>query len=278
MTQSNCPRCGAKAAGNFCASCGAALAKRHCTECGSPADPGSRFCTTCGTPVAGAGGAATNTGATPRAGAQAAAAGAAGANGTRESTLGWWLAGAMLIGLMAVVAYPILRQDEVALVPPTTGAPFSGAGGAGAVDLSSMTPRQAADQLFERVMRTASAGDSASVAFFVPMAIQAYANAEPLDADGLFHLSTLERTAGDFATAIVTADRGLEIMPDHLLVLYAKGEAQMELADTAGARETFQTLLDVWAVERASGNEDYQAHINMLPEIQTRALEVVNGG
>lgn len=272
MTQSKCPRCGAQANGNFCASCGAALAKRHCTECGAAAEPGSRFCTTCGTPMAGAGGAGGQSGPPRRAGAQATGSGAS-AGGTGESTLGWWIAGVMLIGLMGVVAYPILRQDEVALELPTQSTPF---GNAGAVDLNSMTPRQAAEALFDRVMRTAAAGDSASVAFFVPMAIQAYGNAEPLDADGLFHLSTLERTAGDFAAAITSADRGLGLAANHLLLLYAKGEAQMELEDTASATTTFQSLLDVWDAERATGNPDYESHLDMLPEIQLRALEVVN--
>lgn len=269
MSQSQCPRCGANATGNFCASCGAALAKRHCTECGAAAEPGARFCTTCGTPMAGAGGVPAQS-APARQGAQS-----AGAPAASESTMGWWIAGVMLIALMGVVAYPILRQDEVALQPQAQGGGF---GDARAVDLSNMTPRQAADQLFDRVMQTAANGDSASVTFFVPMAIQAYQNAEPLDADGIFHMSTLQRTGGMFAEAVATADRGLETVPDHLLILYAKGEAQMELADPTAAAETFQHLLDVWSTERNSGNLDYQAHSNMLPDIQLRAQEVVNGG
>lgn len=274
MTKSQCPRCGAQANGNFCASCGAGLAKRHCNECGTAAQPGARFCNTCGTPVAGQGGSSAPP-PSQRAGAQAAGAQAAGTSASSESVMGWWIAGVMLVALMGVVAYPILRQDEVALQPP---AQTGGLGPASAIDLSSMTPRQAADQLYDRVMRTAAAGDSASVVFFVPMAISAYANAEPLDTDGLFHLSTLQRTAGLFEEGIATADRALAILPNHLLSLYAKGESQMGMGDTTAAIASFTQLLDAWTAERDSNYQDYLDHSNMLPDIQTRAQEVVNGG
>lgn len=185
----------------------------------------------------------------------------------------------MLVALVGVLVYPILRQDEVAMpgaagAPAGTGAPAGPFGDASSVDLNSMTPRQQADALFERVMRTAAAGDSGAVAFFVPMAISAYENAEPLDADGLFHLSMLQQTADDLPAAIETAERGLSSAPNHLLLLYAKGEAQTLSGDTASAQTTFGQLLDVWNSERATQNPDYEFHADMLPSIDARAREI----
>ena len=54
------------------------------------------------------------------------------------------------------------------------------AGPAG-VDLSSMTPREAADRLFNRVMTAVAADDSTEVVSFLPMAIRSLELAEPLD-------------------------------------------------------------------------------------------------
>ena len=235
------------------------------------AEPGARFCNSCGTPMAGgdaipSGGGRTGS---PRPGAQAAATGTVGT----ESKAPWIIAGAMFIALMGVVVYPLVRQDEVALQMPTQSQPLSG--GAGAVDLSSMTPREAADRLYDRVMQLAEEGDSTQVAFFVPMALQAYVNAEPLDNDGIFHLSMLQQTADDLPAAIETAERGLANNENHILLLYALAEAQVEAEDLAAAKATYQKMFDVWDAQIASGLADYDWHRNMLESIQERGREVL---
>ena len=185
--------------------------------------------------------------------------------------MGWLLAGGMLIALVGVLVYPVLNPDDVAPTLPVQSAPTGPFGNAGAVDLSSMSPREQADALFTRVMTAATAGDSAQVAFFVPMAIEAYALAEPLDPDGLFHVSMLEQTADDLEAAVATAERGLDVAPTHLLLLYAKAEAHLEMGDTATAAGVFRTLLDNWDAERATDNIDYVAHDGMMPSIEARA-------
>jgi tetratricopeptide (TPR) repeat protein len=176
--------------------------------------------------------------------------------------------------LILVVAWPVVR-------PQRTAAPGGGAGaaqrgsGPGAVDLSSMSPRQAADQLYTRVMSAAEVGDSATASFFVPMAMSAYEQARPLDADGLFHLASLQRVAGDFAGAIATAGEALANEPDHLLNLYVAAEASREMGEAGRAREYFQRILDAWDREMASGHADYQAHLGMMDNVRQTAANFV---
>jgi tetratricopeptide (TPR) repeat protein len=187
--------------------------------------------------------------------------------------MGWWAAGGLLVVLILVVAWPILQPEAVAPV----GVPATGAAGPAAVDLNSMTPREAADRLFQRVMQAASVGDSAQAAQFLPMAIQAYEGARPLDLHGLFDLSTLQRTAGDFAGARATADEGLAQDADHLLLLYAAAQAAQDAGETDAARGYYEHLLEVYDAESASDNIDYQAHSTMLPTARTDAQAFLGG-
>ncbi len=174
-----------------------------------------------------------------------------------------------------------LRETEGAAGGAPAGQQASPAGGqlgaAPNVDLDSMTPRQAADRLFDRVMRAAEAGDSTQARTFLPMAIAAYERARPLNADGLFHLSVLQRTALEFEEALETARAGLEENPDHLLLLAAAGEAARLAGDTAEARSHFSHLLEVYDGEVASDREDYQAHARILPQLRDDARGFVEG-
>lgn len=293
MSENTCPRCGAVANGNFCASCGASLGGRTCDACGTKAEPGARFCTGCGAPL-GAAASGSPTAGAPRsgsgggAGRAAAGHGRVGAQAAASSggggQLGWWMAGTMLVFLLAVVAYPILvpQQSREQNPGPTGGAQSQLApsefGNAGAVDLSSMTPVEAANQLFNRVMTVSEAGQSDQVQFFLPMAIAAYEQAEPLDADGLYHLSTLQRMSGDPESALGTAERILEDNPTHIFGLSEAGEALLAAGDTARAREYFAGVLENWAEELGTTRDEYALHTQTMPGIRQRAEEVAGGG
>ena len=79
------------------------------------------------------------------------------------------------------------------------GAPFAGGAGGGAagVDLGSMTPRQIAERLYNRVMRLDAEGKKDSIGFFAPMAIQAYQMIPDQDADTRYDLGRIAQVAGD---------------------------------------------------------------------------------
>ncbi|MFW6199126.1 MAG: double zinc ribbon domain-containing protein [Gemmatimonadota bacterium] len=274
MSDMTCPQCDAEVGEKgFCPKCGASLEPRSCPSCGDSAPAGSRFCTKCGSPLAGVSG-----------------------EGRSESrgdgALGWWVAGLIMTALIIVVIVSVLEPDrglqEGDAIPDAgaaqggTGAGADGGtdGGLGPapdVDISSMTPRQAADRLFDRVMRAGEAGDTAQVMQFLPMAIGAYERARPLDSDGLFHLSVLQRTGEQFEEALRTASTGLEEDPDHLLLLSAAAEAARQLEDTATARAHYAHLLEVYDEERSSDLEDYRIHSALLPVIRDDAESFLEG-
>ena len=134
-----CQKCGAEAKGNFCSSCGGQVKQGVCPSCGGPTKPGDSFCTKCGGTLGG--GAKT-----------APAAGGVG-------NLGWWMAGGTLLILIMVLGYPVFTQSGGSDSSPATD-PLSGPP-PGVIDLSQLSPREAADQLFDRVMRGLSSGDTA---------------------------------------------------------------------------------------------------------------------
>ncbi len=257
-----CSNCGAEAEGNFCSSCGAPLKGRACPECGATVAPGDRFCTRCGTAVA------------PGAAVEA-------APGDDEeelataggSNLGWWVAGVILVVAAVALGYPALTRN-------TSSAPAgAGAGPMGeAVDLSSMSLEEQATRLFNRVMTSASAGDTADVAFFLPKAIVIYEQLEGLDADGLFHFTLLYLTGGQYDSALAKAREGLEANPDHILLLDAAAEAALGTGDTATAREYFSRLLEVYDTEMTRTRPGYVDHQRLFPEYRSRAEAYLQGG
>lgn len=238
-----CPNCQTESDGRFCPSCGTPLAsKAHCSSCGAKLDPGARFCTRCGQPATG-----------------------------QRSTLSlpWLIAGAAIIVAIIVVLLPVIRGTSP---EATSAAPFAGqAATGGQPPALSGTPRQQADRLFNRIMQEQSAGNLDQARFFTPMAIQAYQSAEPLDADGIYHLSLIHAVAGDYEAAIGAANRILSASPTHLLGLAALAEASAASGDTAAARTAWRTFLDNLESERAKGLIEYADHEPILETYEETA-------
>lgn len=259
-----CSQCGSEAKGRYCPSCGASLKPAACRTCSRTIPAGTRFCTHCGTGGGVGGGGAAPPGKV----------GVAAASGVRSG--GWWVSAGLLGALALVVLFSELAPGRAGTgLPPARSTSAGGAAapptGAAAVDLGSMTPRQAADALFNRVMGALSARDTIQARTFLPMAIEAHRLAEPLDADGLFHLALLRKAAGDHAGALATALVGLEQNPRHLLNLGAAADASRELGDMEGARARYRTLLDAWTVELAAGRAEYEHHSDFLPILRAEA-------
>lgn len=183
----------------------------------------------------------------------------------------WWGAGAALVGLVLIVAWPVIRQDQVAPTGGPGGSAMPPGAGPSTVDLSTMSPRDAADRLFRRVMSAAEAGDTAEAVGFLPMAISAYEMVNPPDADTYFHVALLKEVGHDYEGALEAARQGLEGNPDHLLNLAAAGEAARGAGDDEAAREYYQHLLDVWDTEQAKQLEEYELHRELLPNLRQEA-------
>jgi tetratricopeptide (TPR) repeat protein len=250
-----CPACGAEAPGRFCNQCGVAV-DAACRECGNPLPRGARFCNQCG----------------------AAATPAPQAAARRASPLPWVVAGAAVVALAAVLLFrrggepgaaAAAGQDPAAPAAAVTG---TGApGGAAAVDLSSMTPREAADRLFNRVMVAVSEGDSAQARQFLPMAVQAYGMAAPLDADGHYHLAALRLVGGDFPAARAEADSILAGTPDHLFGLFTAAQAEDGRGNADAALALYRRFLDRYDAEVAAARKEYGEHTQALPGMKAEA-------
>ena len=246
-----CPQCGSDADGKFCAECGTAMGGPSCPSCAATAQPGASFCIFCGTRL----------------------------RASRSTTVGTtrgraaWATG-VFAGLVILGAgYWALAPDGPEDARPANPAagPAPGAGPAAGIDLASMTPREAADRLYDRIMRAASAGDTAEALAFLPMALGAYDLVIPLDADGHYHVSLLHALGGEHQMAREAADRALADAPNHLLLLGAAARAASELGDQLGADAYHDRLLEAWDGEQARGLEEYSMHAIPLAEMRRAA-------
>jgi hypothetical protein len=243
-----CPACGSESTGNFCPSCGAALRAGTCADCGATLIEGARFCTRCG---AGAG----------QPGARRTAS-------TRNPDLPWYLAGGVLLLLIAILLVPWLTEDTTTA---RTSADGAGALTPGTPPPLTGTPREQADRLFNRIMTARDRGDMAEALRFTPMAVSAYGMAQPLDNDGLYHLATVHIVAGDAAAALATANDILARKPEHLLGLAVAAEAATLAGDDAAARDYHARFLRAWDAEMATDIQEYQDHARILPQYRTAA-------
>jgi hypothetical protein len=132
-----------------------------------------------------------------------------------------------------------------------------------------------ADRLFDRIMRDREQGNEESARSFVPMAIQAYEYAAPLDADGLFHLSLIHAAGGDYVAARRTAMQILDRSPTHLLGLAALAEASLSAGDSVAARAAFGTFLQNVSAEKAKALPEYSDHAASLTAYEQTATQLL---
>lgn len=279
-----CPKCGKPAGGNFCQHCGAAMGGRFCNQCGAKIPGTAKFCTHCGAKVGGGGRPVAAGGGRPAAGGgvpptvvghRAAAAATLGGNNAP-----WWIAGVAMFGLILVVGWNMVNRAGPQA--PAGGMPPGAAGanpaaGQSNLDLNSMTPRDAADRLFNRVMQTISSGDTTNALFFQPMAVQAYQRAEPLDLDGIIHQALLELLV-DPSAALATSERVLESEPDHVLALGTAARAAIAMEDSTKARDYYEHLLRVYDTEYARNLVEYDGHRQLMADMQSEAQRYVGSG
>jgi hypothetical protein len=260
-----CPTCGKQASGRFCSHCGSSLVPPdQCRECGNTIPAGGKFCNMCGTPVAAPG---------KRKGSPAAPAAATESTGNPQ--IGWYLAGAAVLIAVLAIAVPRMTASDppgTALSAPAgPGAPAAGAG-PGAIDLSTMSPREAADRLFNRVMENVSAGDSVQARAFLPMALAAYDRVEELDLDGHYHVAVLHLVGNDPAAARREADTILAEAPTHLFGLFTAAQAEDMRGNTAEADALYRRFLESYDDEIVQPRPEYQEHAQVLPFMREEAM------
>lgn len=247
-----CPACGASATGRFCAECGTALGGATCADCGATLSAGAKFCHRCGTPVG-------------------VAAARVPAERGLASALPWAVAAIALLALVALVAGQRIaraRQPTQAAIAGDVTDRSPAAGGdqsrapVPAPDISSLSPEQRAERLFNRIMTSFEAGDTSRVQFFAPMAVQAYQQLPRMTIDDRYHLGRIGAVTGVSALAAAQADTILRQQPTHLLGLVLAAQAARMRGDEVSARAFDKRLLAAQATELKKQIPEYAQHAN----------------
>lgn len=252
MKTVRCPSCGTRGAGKFCSECGTALTGEPggpatCSACGSTLAAGALYCGECGQQVA------------------------AREKKSIQARMPWIASAAALVAFSVLIAVLVQRgslaragDDPITggIDTPEAGAPGGGSGGMLTADeLANMSPREAADRLFDRAMREHEGGGGRGE-FFGQMAIDAYQGLSPaeLDADARFHVGLLQLMLGDPDGARAESEALLSDNPRQLYGLVLGSRAAAIDGDPEGAAEYLRRLRDAIAAGESLDDPVYAPH------------------
>lgn len=218
---------------------------RFCEQCGNSLSATARFCANCGFSVSG------------EAPAMASAPGARAAGPLPAAVVPWLLP---IVAVVGIVGYAIV-SSRGAGAPAGADAGLSAGGPTVlAPDISSLSPDERVDRLFNRIMTLASAGKDDSVAFFAPMAVNSFAALMPLDLHRRYDLGLVMLVSGDAAGARAQSDTILASSPAHLLGLALGMRAANAAGKSADAKRLGAKFTASLAAERAKGLREYSDH------------------
>jgi hypothetical protein len=213
-----------------------------CPHCGASLSEGAKFCHACGTAIT-----------------------------TRQSGLPgfvWILAGLAAVVLVAAIAFQAGRTSQ-----PESESPAAAAPGGGTPDLASMSPREQADRLFNRVMTAHEQGDQAAVDMFKPMALQAYTMLGTLDPDAHYHVGVMQVVTDGVDDARARADSIEAQVPGHLFAFMLRHSAARMQTDDAAAQEAYRGFLANYDREMAAGRQEYIDHQRAVESFHQQAVD-----
>jgi hypothetical protein len=235
-----------------------------CPVCGASLPARAKFCAECGSAVK------------APAASSAARAAAPGAPAAANQILPWFIAGVSVIAIQTLALILALRPPSGQVLGtensarPAQGGAFSPNAPA-TTDISNLTPRQSADRLFDRVMRSAEANDSQQVQFFGPMTIQAYAAVTPLDIDAHLHIGMVDIVLGNVDGAAAEADTIVRASRTHLFGPLLKARVAQLKGNTAALQQAYRSFLANYEAERRKNLPEYEQHATILTELKTTA-------
>jgi Double zinc ribbon len=263
----SCPSCGAAANGRYCANCGSPLAGASCASCSADLSPGAKFCHRCG----------------------AAVGAVAPARESKTNSLPWIVAALAFLALFAMAAgrgFNASRSSTVdgsANALPQAGLDDRGvtgndqSAGVRAPDISSLSPQERADRLYNRVMMLATQGKTDSVLFFAPMALTAYQMLSPLNADQRYDMGRIGEVAGALPLAKAQADSILRDNPNHLLGLILEARLATLVGDSSGLHAYERRLIAAEKSETSRKREEYLRHRDDITSALQQARKSLAG-
>jgi hypothetical protein len=181
------------------------------------------------------------------------------------------VAGAALVGLLAVLLVLLSRDAGPAVAAPAAAAQAPAAEAGAPPDISGLSPRERFDRLYKRVMQAEQSGDDATVARFTPMALLAFAQLDTLDADARYHAALLQLHAGDVAGPAAQADTILRRNPGHLFGYVIRGTLARWTRDDRAMAEAYAGFLEHVAAELAAGRPEYEEHRSSIDRFRQAA-------
>jgi hypothetical protein len=178
------------------------------------------------------------------------------------------VAGALCLLLVGGIVYKVSSATQP-VAPDMANA--GAAAGARPPDISSMSPRERFDRLFNRIMQAAEQGDSLQVAQFTPMALGAYDQLDTRDVDARYHAAVIHLQTGDLAAARALADTILIESPGHLFGYVIRGTAARLQGDSASQTRAHRQFLSHYQAEMAKKRVEYLEHAPVLEEFKTEA-------
>ena len=200
-----------------------------------------------------------------------------------QTIVPWAALGISVVALVfAVLAWMDRGGGGAAKPTPPPAAPFSPPGGAlsfpgNPPDLSTMSPREAADRLFNRVMTASENGNTAEMLQFAPMALQAYKNLGTLDNDARYHVALIHLAAGDVKSARAVVDKLLQAAPNHLLGIMMEFKLAEKNGNKDAAARAYKKFLAAYDAERAKNLMEYQEHQTGIEHFHDVALASMSG-
>jgi len=200
---------------------------------------------------------------------------------SRTNALPWIVAALAFLALFAMAAgrgfsaRPGSTVDGSQNALPQAGLDDRGggddAGGIRAPDISNMSPQERADRLYNRVMTLATEGKVDSVQFFAPMALIAYHDLAPFNADERYDMGRIGEVAGALPFAKAQADSILLANPNHLLGLILEARLATIAGDTTQLRAYERRLVAAEKTELATKRDEYIRHQDDISNALTQA-------
>jgi len=224
-----------------------------CPSCHAALHPNARFCHECGKPT-----------------------------GERRDKQRWdWKSVAPIVisiaAFAAVLAFmlgnfaseqnilPNLPQSDVVNSSPQLNQP---------VDLSTMTQREAADHLFNRVMLANERGDTAQATQFAPMALEAYRLVERPDADAYYHMGLISMVIGDLDEARRQVENIKRESGEHLLGLALAMSLAERVGDESAKQDILARFAAAYEAEMGRGRPEYEAHSAAIEKLNAASSGV----